>query len=311
MERYYRFSRYLRERFGCSVSKITVDAGFSCPNLDGTLSRQGCIFCDNAAFSPAVRMKGIPLEKQIETGISYGEKRYNAKKFIVYFQSNSNTHGSLEKMKESYDSVKKFGGRIAGIAIGTRPDCIDREKLGLIENYAENYEVWLEYGLQSVHDRTLKLINRNHTYGDFLEAVKLTREKKVVKICAHVIIGLPGEGAADMMKTAEECRKLSLDGIKIHPLHVVRNTRMEKMLLEGSYTPWTLAGYVSAVSLFISRLHPGTVIQRLTADCPEEFLAAPAWLNDKSRLLGAVEAEMERCNLFQGSGSGENPLSLP
>ncbi|HNS33142.1 MAG TPA: TIGR01212 family radical SAM protein [bacterium] len=300
MDRYYRFSRYLRERFGCRVHKITVDAGFSCPNTDGTLSRQGCIFCNNSAFSPVGKLKEMSLEEQIEKGILYGERRYNAKKFIVYFQPNSNTYGSPEKMKESYDSVKKFGRRIAGIAIGTRPDCIDREKIELIETYAQDYEVWLEYGLQSVHDRTLKLINRNHTYGDFLKAVELTREKKGIKICAHVIIGLPGENEQDIIETAKECRRLKLDGIKIHPLHVVKNTAMEKMFREGRYSPWEFNRYVETLALLITQLCPETVIQRLTADCSERLLVAPGWLNDKERLLRAVEEKMEKDNLTQG-----------
>jgi len=164
---YYKFSDYLKKRFGCRVHKITVDAGFSCPNIDGTLSNNGCIFCDNYSFSPPVRTKNIPLTKQIEEGIEYGKRRYKAEKFIVYFQPYSDTYAPVDILKERYDIVKNFPD-IVGISIGTRPDCIDEEKLSLIQGYTERYEVWIEYGLQSIHDRTLKLINRNHTYRDYL-----------------------------------------------------------------------------------------------------------------------------------------------
>jgi len=300
VDRYYRFSRYLREKFGCRVHKITVDAGFSCPNIDGTFSSRGCIFCDNASFSPAVRLRGWSLEKQIEKGIEFGEKRYGAEKFIVYFQPYSNTHGPVEELKKKYDAVKIFGDKIAGISIGTRPDCIDEEKLSLLESYAGGYEVWLEYGLQSVHDRTLELINRNHSYGDFLKAVELTRAKEKIKICVHVIVGLPGESSEDVMETAEECCRLRFDAIKIHPLHVVKKTFLEKMFNEGRYHPPGFCQYVDTVSRMITRLYSLTVIQRLTADCPGELLVAPLWINDREGVLKAIGEKMERENLVQG-----------
>ena len=300
MERYYRFSRYLKERFGCKVYKISVDAGFSCPNLDGTLSRKGCIFCDNRAFSPAVRDKKLPVEHQIAMGIEYGEKRYSAERFLVYFQPYSNTYASVETLEERYNVIKRFGHKVVGLCIGTRPDCIDREKLSLIESYTRDYEVWIEYGLQSIHDSTLNLLNRNHSYADFLRACELTREKKNIKICAHVIIGLPGEEQRDIIKTAQACGRLKIDGIKIHPMHIVKNTLLQKMFDEGNYKAWEFDRYIDTVSLFITALHPTTVIHRITAECKKQLLVAPVWLNDKEKLLQAVEQKMEKEGLLQG-----------
>jgi radical SAM protein (TIGR01212 family) len=295
---YYKFSDYLKKRFGCRVHKITVDAGFSCPNIDGTLSKNGCIFCDNYSFSPPVRTKNIPLTKQIEEGIEYGKRRYKAEKFIVYFQPYSNTYAPVDILKERYDVAKNFPD-IVGISIGTRPDCIDEEKLSLIQGYTERYEVWIEYGLQSIHDRTLKLINRNHTYIDFLKAVERTKGRNI-KICAHIIIGLPGETKEDILETAKECGRLKLDGIKIHPLYIVKGTALEKMFNSGKYQPLGFDRYIEIAAEFIGYLPPETVIHRFTADCPEEVLVGPLWIREKQKIIRCLEEYMLGKGLFQG-----------
>jgi uncharacterized protein len=298
MTPYYKFSEYLKERFGCRVHKVTVDAGFNCPNIDGTLSKDGCIFCDNYSFSPAVRKKHISLEQQITEGIEYGRRRYKAKKFIVYFQPYSNTYAPVKVLKKRYDVIKKFPD-VAGIAIGTRPDLVDEEKLALIEGYRKDYEVWMEYGLQSVNDTTLKLINRNHTYADFLKAIDITKNRGI-KICAHVIIGLPGETKEDAIKTARECSHINLDGIKIHPLYIVKGTALEKMFLEEKYRPLEMDDFVEITAEFIAHLNPGMVIQRLSADCPQEMLVAPGWIRQKQQVIKKIEELMLRKKLSQG-----------
>ena len=295
---YYKFSDYLKERFGCRVHKVSIDAGFSCPNKDGKLSKDGCIYCDNRAFSPPVRntnskkgykkiSNGARIETQIETGIKMGRERYGAEKFIVYFQAYTNTYAPLGILKERYDVVRKFKD-IVGISIGTRPDCVDEEILDLIESYSKDYEVWIEYGLQSIHDKTLKLINRHHTYEDFLKAVKLTR-KRNIKICTHIIIGLPNETKEEMLETAKALAKLKIDGVKIHPLHVVKGTKLEELFKKGKYKPLELDEYVNIVTEFLQYLPSDTVIQRITADCPKEFLVAPLWILDKNAVLNLVE----------------------
>ena len=296
-ERYYKFSKYLKETFGENVFKISVDAGFTCPNLDGTLSKKGCIYCDNYSFSSSLRKKGISLEEQIKNGIEYGENRYKAKKFIVYFQPFTNTYAPVNVLKEKYDVIKKFEN-VIGLSIGTRPDFIDEEKLKLIESYTEKYDVWIEYGLQTIHNKTLKIINRNHTYEDFLKGIEMTK-KRNIKICVHVIIGLPGETKDDIIETAKKCGQLQIDGIKIHPLYIVKGTELEKWYKEGKYKPMEIDWYIEVLIEFLRYLSPETVIQRITADCPNELLFAPYWLKNKQEFLKMINEEMERRDIFQ------------
>ncbi len=297
-ERYYRFSRYLRERYGCYVYKVGIDAGFSCPNRDGKLSREGCIFCDNRAFCFNSRFPGKSLEEQIREGMIFGRKRYGAKKFIVYFQAYTNTYASIKSLKKKYDIVKNFKD-VVGIAIGTRPDCIDNDILDLIESYSMDYEVWIEYGVQSIHEKTLKIINRNHTYEDFLRAVELTKGRDI-KICVHVIIGLPKEGEKEILETAKEIGKLNLEGIKIHPLHIIKGTKLEGIYKKGEYEPLKMEEYVELVIKFLEYLPPDTIIQRITADCPPEFLIAPLWILKKREVLTKIEEKLEEKNTYQG-----------
>lgn len=298
-ERYYKFSTYLRERFGCRIHKISLDAGFSCPNRDGSLSDKGCIYCDNRAFSLNTRLPVRSIETQIREGMDFAKERYGAEKFIVYFQAYTNTYAPLEVLKERYDIVRKFDS-IVGIAIGTRPDCIDEKILDLIEGYSGDYEVWIEYGLQSIHKKTLELINRNHSWEDFLSAVSLTRKRRI-KICAHVIIGLPQEARGQVLQTAEELGRLRMDGVKIHPLHIVKGTGLEELFRKGAYMPLTLDEFVELVTEFLKNLWPNTVIQRITADCPPPFLVGPAWILDKGLVLDSIEKRLTEKNTFQGA----------
>ncbi len=298
-ERYYRFSKYLKLRFGERVHKVSVDAGFACPNRDGKISKAGCIYCDNRGFSFNSRVFSRPLQLQIEEGMNYGRGRFKAGKFIVYFQANTNTYAKPDILKEKYDIIKKFKD-IVGIAIGTRPDCVNEEVLALINSYAPQYEVWMEYGLQSVHSKTLELINRGHTYEQFLKVIKSTREKKDIKICVHVILGLPGETKQMILETAKALASLKIDGIKIHPLHIIKGTKLEEMFRQGLYNPLKFDEYLDLVVEFLEYLWPETVIQRITADCSREFLVEPLWLLERDRLLEKTENALEQRNTFQG-----------
>jgi len=302
---YYKFSEYLKQKFGTRVYKISVDAGFSCPNKNGKIGAEGCIFCDNRSFSFNTRMRPRRLDVQIEEGMEAGRKRYKAELFMLYFQAHTNTYGALPALKARYDVVKKYP-EIVGISIGTRPDCIDDEVLDLINSYAGRYEVWMEYGLQSIHKETLNFINRGHRYEDFLKAVKLTRKKKNIKICAHVIIGLPhkwgGRETREMiMATAREMGRLELDGIKIHPLHIVKGTKLETIFLKGGYPPMDLEEYVELAAEFLEYLSPRTVIQRISAECPREWLVGPRWISDKQKVLRKIEEKMRHKGISQGA----------
>ena len=291
-ETYYKFSTYFKNKgFKHKVQKITVDAGFSCPNRDGKISENGCIYCNNEGFSPNTRKTFDSIEKQIQEGI----KRSKAKKFIVYFQAYTNTYAPIDKLKQIYDSAKKFEN-IIGISIATRPDCVNKDVIGLIASYTKDYEVWIEYGLQTVHKKTLDFINRGHLHEDFLKAVELTRKKKDIKICAHVIIGLPFEDEGMIIETARSVACLKLDGIKIHPLHIIKGTRLEEFYKAGKFQVLELEEYIDLAVKFLEYLWPETVIQRISADCPKDLLVAPLWILDKSKVLRGIEQK----DTFQG-----------
>jgi len=278
-----KFSTYLEERFNAKVYKISVDAGFSCPNRDGRIGKEGCSYCDNKTFSFLKRSgKELSLEDQISQGIEAVKKKFKAEKFIIYFQPHTNTYGPLDKLKEAYDVVRKFKD-IVGISIATRPDCVDEKILNLIDTYADDYEVWIEYGLQSIHNKTLSAINRGHTYEDFLETLKLTQKYRI-RVCVHVIIGLPGETEEMILDTAKAMTALKIEGIKIHPLHVVKDTPLEVLFRQGRYEPLSLNGYLNLLTKFLALLHPETVVQRISAYCPPDLLIAPDWIAYKNIL---------------------------
>lgn len=297
--RYYKFSDYLKSCFGQRVQKVTVDAGFSCPNRDGKKSFDGCIYCNNEGFSLGRRGPKSDIYSQIKEGIDSLRAAKKANKFIVYFQAYTNTYDRVEVLRSRYDIIKQFKD-VVGIAIATRPDCISREKLDLIDSYTKDYDVWMEYGLQSMHGRTLESINRGHDYKDFLTAFKQTRQKKRIKICVHLIIGLPYETEAMILETAREMARLKPDGVKLHPLHVVSNTKLQELFFNGEYKPLTLPTYSKVVVKFLELLSPDTVIQRITADCPRDLLVEPKWLLNKDLVIKAIEDRLVKQDTCQG-----------
>ena len=228
MKRYSDYNSYLRGIFGQRVQKIPLDAGLGCPNRDGTISREGCIFCDSRGSGTGAFMnKGLDLDRQIEDAKIRIAKRYGAKKFIAYFQSFTNTYAPPERLKTLYDRALSHEG-IVGLSVGTRPDCIDDDKLDLLSSYKERFLVWIEYGLQSAHDVTLERINRGHTVSCFEKSVRKTEEYGL-NVCAHVILGLPGEDREMMLQTARFLSGTSIKGIKIHVLYVVKGTPLAHM----------------------------------------------------------------------------------
>ena len=281
-ERYYSLNRYLREKFGCRVQKVTVDAGFTCPNRDGFKGTGGCIYCNSHGSGNGNYIKKISIGEQVKKGIEFLSKRYKAKKFIAYFQAYSNTYGSVKVLKEKYDAAL-IDDRIIGLAIGTRPDCITEEIGDLLESYKKRgYMVWLEMGLQSVHNKTLKLINRHHSYENFLKSLEMAKERKLL-VCSHIIFGLPGESLDEMRETGKKLSKLPIDGVKFHSLYVVRNTFMEKLFMEGKYNPINCEDYVKMVCNTLAELPEKVVIQRLTGEPEKEELIAPEWTGTRKK----------------------------
>lgn len=301
--RYRSFSSYLRERFGERVQKVSIDAGFTCPNRDGTKALGGCTFCNNQGFSPPTRVEPREIAAQIRQGIEFVRRRAKARKFLAYYQAFTNTYAPVEVLKERYDAIRSFP-EVVGLVIGTRPDCVPEETLDLIAGYARDYHVWVEYGLQSARDETLALINRAHTAADFEDAVERTRRRSRrdldLHICAHVILGLPGETREDMLHTARFVARLPLDGIKIHLLHVLRGTPLEAQYRKGSLRTLGMDEYANLVCDFLELLPPQMVIQRLTGEAPPEYLVAPRWCLDKHKVLAAIHSALETRATHQG-----------
>lgn len=297
-KRYNDLNTYLRKQFGCRVQKITVDAGLTCPNRDGTISTQGCIFCNDRGSGTGAHSKGLSITQQLEQGKAALSKRYKAKKFLAYFQSFSNTYAPVDTLRRLYREAIGVDG-IVGISIGTRPDCIDPEKLALLQEMAEKCLVWVEYGLQSAHDRTLSLINRGHDAACFAGAVQKTQNRGI-QICAHVILGLPGETTTHVRQTAEFISRLGIHGIKLHHLYVIKGTQLETMLRQKSYGCLTQNAYVDLVCDFLERIPRDMIVQRLTGDPHPQELIAPQWSLNKMDTLSRIQKELERRNTYQG-----------
>ena len=301
-KRYYDFNGYLRSIFGCRVQKITIDAGLSCPNRDGSISKGGCIYCNSRGSGTGAHEKGLSVTEQIIQGKKALARRYKAKKFLAYFQSFSNTYAPIETLENLYAQALAIED-VVGLSIGTRPDCVDDAILELLQGYAENHLIWVEYGLQSVHDSTLTLINRGHDFKCFKQAVGATKDRGI-KICAHVILGLPNESKDHMLQTAETIAGLGIDGIKIHLLYVVKGTKLEALYNQKKYTCLTQEEYVDIVCDFLERIPKNMVIQRLTGDPHPDELAAPMWSTQKAETLALIKETLEKRDSWQGKLAG-------
>jgi radical SAM protein (TIGR01212 family) len=296
--RYRAFSSFLRERFGGKVWRVTIDAGFTCPNVDGTVTTGGCVYCDNRSFSPNRRLPRAAVRDQVRRGIEILGKRYGADRFLAYFQAATNTHATVDRLRRLYDEALDHP-QVIGLAVGTRPDSVPEPVLDLLHEYARSRYVCLELGLQSIHDRSLDWMNRGHRADAFFDAVDRCQGRGL-DLCAHVILGLPGESHADMLATAEALAALPVGGIKIHNLHVVRRTPLEEMYERGAVHLFERDEYVQVVCDFLERLPPAMVIHRLSGDAPPDYLVAPLWCLDKPALLRAIHAELARRDSWQG-----------
>ncbi len=296
--KYNDYNSYLKDMFGQRVQKITIDAGLTCPNRDGLLSKRGCIYCNNRGSGSGAFAMGHSIEEQIDRGRRAMIRKYNAKLFLAYFQSYTNTYTSCENLKIMFDTALAYDDMV-GMAIGTRPDCVDKEKIDLIMSYADNYLVWLEYGLQSAHDKTLDLINRGHDFKSFEYAVNLAKNSKI-NICAHIILGLPGEDRTMMIETARKIADTGINGVKIHLLYVVKDTYLEKLYNAGKYTCMDQKEYVETICEFISYLPENIIIQRITGDPNKNELVAPSWSIRRNETFQMIQQQFEQRSLYQG-----------
>lgn len=292
------YGHYLRTRFGTRVSKVNVDAGFTCPNRDGSKGTGGCVYCNNVSFSPKGTQPVIPLEEQMAAGMAYHRLRLGSEKFIVYFQKYTNTYGSVELLADLYRRALAHPD-VVGISVGTRPDSLSDGALELLTEIARTKYVCLELGLQSMDDGILTDINRGHTLEDFVSAVKRA-EGRNFDICAHLIHGFPGETAADFLKTVELLTRLPIDSLKLHQLHAVEGTELAERYRRGEFTPLTLEAYVATIADFLELLPPRITIQRLYGSAPLDICIAPRWGLKNNQMWYAIVNELTRRGTWQG-----------
>ena len=300
MKRYRDFNSYLREIFGDRVQKISLDAGLNCPNRDGTISDRGCIFCNRRGSGTGDMINyGLSIDNQILEGCKFMEKRYKANKFIAYFQSFTNTYAPLHRLKELYDQALNHPGMV-GLSVATRPDCVNWDVLRLLRSYQKEYLVWIEYGLQSANDNTLSRINRGHDVACFEKSVQMANDYGL-NVCAHIILGLPGETREMMLQTVLFLAGLPIKGVKVHLLYIEKKTPLALLYEKGEYRCLERDEYIELVVDVLELLPPTMVIQRLTGDPPlRAELVAPLWAEYKSGNLKLIRKRLEERNTWQG-----------
>ena len=303
MTAYYTpYSETLKQRGfgGLRIRKVTLNGGFTCPNLDGTKGRGGCVFCDNRGFSPVAERRGAAIETQLEEGIRYSRVHFEAQKFIAYFQPFSGTYAPVTRLRESYERALRHPD-VIGLSIGTRPDCVTAEIVELLEEFSRKTYLTLELGLQSSDDGTLNRINRGHTFSEFSAAMDLCRNRGF-DVCVHVILGLPGETTTHHRNTALSLNRWPYHSIKIHPLHIVKGTPLAEDFARGRYAPLEFEKYVEEVVGFLEHVPARVGVQRFTGDAKGELLIAPQWCREKNIIRNAMIAEFRRRNSRQGTG---------
>jgi radical SAM protein (TIGR01212 family) len=298
VKQYTAFGTYIKKLFGRPVHKVNVDAGFTCPNRDGTIGIGGCIYCNNDSFRPSSCSSILPIRDQIQNGIAHLRKRYGTEKFIVYFQPYTNTYAPVSELQKSYSEALQVPD-VVGLAIGTRPDCVDDEKIQLLEELARDNFILVEYGLQSVYDKSLLFMKRGHNYDTFLQALELTKERGI-HIGAHIIVGFPTERDEEMLKMAGILSELPLGFLKIHQLQVVKDTLLAIQYQEDPFHTFNYDEYIDFLVHFIERLSPSIVLQRLFATAPDDILIAPRWERGKQELLRDVDARFIELDTYQG-----------
>jgi radical SAM protein (TIGR01212 family) len=296
--RYNAFGQHLKDLFHAPVYKVNVDAGFTCPNRDGTVSVGGCIYCNNDSFRPSACTSKASVREQIGQGIPYLRRRYFAEKFIVYFQPFTNTYAPVKTLEQLYREALDQPG-VVGLAIGTRPDCVDVEKIALLEELAREHFILVEYGLQSIYDRTLEFINRGHDYDCFKRALDMTAGRGI-RIGAHLILGFPTETREEMLAMAHELSRLPIQFLKLHQLQIIRDTALADLYTKQHFMTFGYEEYLSLVADFLERLSPDIVLQRLFAAAPENILVAPIWSKTRSEFLIDLDAHIEEKGSHQG-----------
>lgn len=293
------FGQDLLRRYGERVHKLAINAGFTCPNRDGSKGQGGCTFCNNASFNPTAR-EAPSVAEQIEAGRQVLARRTGARRFIAYFQAYTNTYADVEYLARLYDEAVAEPD-VVGLSIGTRPDCVPDGVLDLLQSYQQRgYEVWLELGLQSAFDATLDRVNRGHGFAEYHQAVRAAH-KRGLPVCTHLIVGLPGEGRAEPLESLERVLELGVEGLKLHPLHVVKGTQLANEWRREEYAPIGLKDYLSIAADLIEHTPPEVLYHRATGTCSPDILLAPAWCAKKWAVLNGIENELRLRGSYQGA----------
>ncbi len=302
--RYYSLGFHLKNKFGERIQKVSLDAGFSCPNVDGSVTTGGCTFCDNRSFSPSRRVRRQDIINQLETGITRLKGYYDVRKFIAYYQPATNTYAPVDRLRSLYELPLEHQD-VVGMAIGTRPDCVPDDVLDLLEEFAGKTYLSVEYGMQTMHDRSLDWMNRGHHHDAFVDAMQRSRGRGF-EICAHVILGLPGESHEDMMATARELAGSGVDAVKIHNLYAVKRTLLADQVNSGEVKLISQQDYVRAVVDFLELTPPHVVVERVSGDAPPDYFVAPEWCLDKPGVRAAIDQEFIRRDSYQGKRVAES-----
>jgi radical SAM protein (TIGR01212 family) len=306
MKNVHTIGRYWKNKHGEKVYKVPISiSGFTCPNIDGTVAKGGCSFCENESFSPnevdnskfklnltstenpQLGKQLMQLRSQFDVAKERLENKFGAKKFLVYFQSFTNTYAPLDTLKALYSKALEFED-VIGLSIGTRTDCITDETLDYLEELSKTKEIWLEYGIQSVYDETLKKINRGHNFANVQEWIKKTKDRNLL-VCGHLVFGLPDETQEMMIKGVEETIKLNVDSVKFHPLYVVKNTLLTNVYQQGKFEPISEEEYLDTLVKAVKMLPDDISISRVTAGISDSTLLSPSWCNDKHRQMHNVK----------------------
>lgn len=297
-KRYYTYDCYLKRRFGKKCVKISLDGGFTCPNIDGTISTGGCIFCSEKGSGDHTPPCNIPLEKQFEMGKQIISGKWNNVFYIPYFQAHTNTYAPTSVLREKFESALALPETV-GLSISTRPDCLSEETVDLLAELSEKTYLTAELGLQSANDKTLKLINRGHTYADFEEGYRRLTQRGI-NVCVHIINGLPGESREDMMYTIDKIARLRPHALKIHLLYILKNTPLAEMYERGEFRALERDEYVNLVCDQLERLPEDIVIERVTGDGVKDDLIAPLWSIKKTVVTNEIDKELVKRGSFQG-----------
>jgi len=296
--RYNSYNRILKDTFDARVYKIGLRLDFTCPNRDGKVAVGGCIYCNNSSHTPQSYQPRASVTEQLERGAAAIQRRHRADKFIAYFQSYTNTYGSVSKLEKLYREALDFRG-VVGLSVATRPDCLPEDTLDLLTDLSHHTYLWLELGLESMQDRTLRWVNRGHGLKEFVETVRRCK-KRGLRVCTHLILGFPEESYAEILATTSLLNRLEIDGLKLHNLHVIKNTVLEKLYAAGGFTLFSQKEYVTLVVDFLERLAPEIVVHRLTGETYRAITVAPEWSINKIGVHNAIYKELEERDSWQG-----------